>query len=83
MVRFLVSLLFNFDSFNWCIVSNVLTKLQALQKLSETDRSQVLQPLQDAGWSLVENRDAIYKEFQFKDFNQVFYYTYYLSNVSN
>ena len=64
-------------------MSNVLTKLQALQKLSETDRSQVLQPLQDAGWSLVENRDAIYKEFQFKDFNQVFYYTYYLSNVSN
>merc|ERR1712071_671539 len=38
-------------------------------KLSDTDRTQLLKPLQEAGWTLVENRDAIYKEFMFKDFN--------------
>merc|ERR1711911_361948 len=42
----------------------------ALQKLDETERGQFLSPLQEAGWTLVENRDAIYKEFIFKDFNQ-------------
>merc|ERR1711928_305966 len=45
-------------------------KRMASQKLNDSDRGQFLSPLQDAGWSLVENRDAIYKEFQFKDFNQ-------------
>merc|ERR1712071_677742 len=38
-------------------------------KLSDTDRTQLLKPLQEAGWTF-ENRDAIYKEFMFKDFNQ-------------
>ncbi|XP_067938085.1 pterin-4-alpha-carbinolamine dehydratase-like [Watersipora subatra] len=31
-----------------------------------------LEPLTSAGWSMVENRDAIYKEFIFKDFNEAF-----------
>lgn len=30
-----------------------------------------LAPLKSAGWSMVEGRDAIYKEFLFKNFNEV------------
>jgi pterin-4a-carbinolamine dehydratase len=30
-----------------------------------------LNPLHEAGWTLVDNRDAIYKEFVCQDFNQV------------
>lgn len=41
-------------------------------KLSAEDRQTKLQPLLDNGWSVVENRDAIYKEFLFKDFNEAF-----------
>ncbi|GIX68210.1 pterin-4-alpha-carbinolamine dehydratase [Caerostris extrusa] len=44
----------------------------AKMKLSEEERSSKLSPLLSAGWSMVENRDAIYKEFLFKDFNQAF-----------
>lgn len=41
-------------------------------KLTESERSEKLTPLFSNGWSLVEKRDAIYKEFLFKDFNQAF-----------
>ncbi|XP_076438501.1 uncharacterized protein LOC143277519 [Babylonia areolata] len=41
-------------------------------KLTEEERSLSLTPLTSAGWSMVEGRDAIYKEFLFKDFNQAF-----------
>ena len=41
-------------------------------KLSETERDELLSPLKSKGWSLVENRDAIYKEFLFSDFNSAF-----------
>ena len=41
-------------------------------KLSEDDRKELIEPLKEAGWSLVEKRDAIYKEFLFKDFNEAF-----------
>lgn len=30
-----------------------------------------MSPLKEAGWTMVEGRDAIYKEFLFKDFNEV------------
>lgn len=40
-------------------------------KLSDAERKQLLEPLLAKGWSLVNGRDAIYKEFLFKDFNQV------------
>lgn len=46
--------------------------LQIQAKLTEQERAEKLQPLLDAGWTLVEGRDAIYKEFLFKDFNQAF-----------
>ncbi|GFO18318.1 pterin-4-alpha-carbinolamine dehydratase [Plakobranchus ocellatus] len=41
-------------------------------KLTDDERSSSLTPLKEAGWSMVENRDAIYKEYKFKDFNQAF-----------
>ena len=53
------------------IFNNFIPLYMWPQKLSDTDRTQLLKPLQEAGWTLVENRDAIYKEFMFKDFNQV------------
>lgn len=40
-------------------------------KLSEAERKELLEPLLAKGWTLVNGRDAIYKEFLFKDFNQV------------
>jgi len=41
-------------------------------KLSEEERPAVFGPLKESGWSMVEGRDAIYKEFMFKNFNQAF-----------
>ncbi|KAG8228105.1 hypothetical protein J437_LFUL000107 [Ladona fulva] len=41
-------------------------------KLTAEERQSVLTPLTSAGWTMVENRDAIYKEYLFKDFNQAF-----------
>ena len=32
----------------------------------------MIDPLMKFGWTMVEGRDAIYKEFVFKDFNQAF-----------
>lgn len=41
-------------------------------KLEAAERDDVLSPLKKSGWTMVEGRDAIYKEFLFKDFNEVF-----------
>lgn len=41
-------------------------------KLNEAERKDLLEPLLAKGWTLVNGRDAIYKEFLFKDFNQAF-----------
>lgn len=41
-------------------------------KLDEEERNSMLSPLLKFGWTEVEGRDAIYKEFLFKDFNQAF-----------
>lgn len=41
-------------------------------KLEEEERNSMLSPLLKFGWTEVEGRDAIYKEFLFKDFNQAF-----------
>ena len=51
-----------------------MSLIQASAKLGDDDRAKYLTPLEEAGWSLVDNRDAIYKEFQFADFNQVLIY---------
>ena len=42
------------------------------QKLDEEERNTTLPFLRKSGWTEVESRDAIYKEFLFKDFNQAF-----------
>jgi len=39
-------------------------------KLSEAERTESLAPILAKGWTMVSGRDAIYKEFLFKDFNQ-------------
>ena len=44
----------------------------APQKLTETERLTELVPLYGNGWKLQENRDAIEKEFKFKNFNEAF-----------
>ncbi|KAH8404690.1 hypothetical protein KR215_007108 [Drosophila sulfurigaster] len=54
------------------LTTKAATKRKMVAKLTEQERSEKLQPLLDAGWTLVEGRDAIYKEFQLKDFNQAF-----------
>merc|ERR1711890_48223 len=40
--------------------------------LNQQERGESLQPLIQKGWSMVKDRDAIYKEFLFKDFNEAF-----------
>lgn len=42
-------------------------------KLTPEERNTTLTAVLGQGWTLVENRDAIYKEFLFKDFNQVIF----------
>ncbi|KAA0912899.1 4a-hydroxytetrahydrobiopterin dehydratase [Aquicoccus porphyridii] len=40
--------------------------------LSDTARESLLKPLFDSGWTMVEGRDAITKDFKFKDFPEAF-----------
>ncbi|MEE4346087.1 MAG: 4a-hydroxytetrahydrobiopterin dehydratase [Paracoccaceae bacterium] len=42
------------------------------ERLSDTGRKTMLEPLFETGWSMVEGRDAITKTFQFKDFTEAF-----------
>jgi 4a-hydroxytetrahydrobiopterin dehydratase len=42
------------------------------ERLSDTGRKTMLEPLFDTGWSMVEGRDAITKTFVFKDFVEAF-----------
>jgi len=41
-------------------------------KLNATERTDLIVPLEAKGWKQVEGRDALYKEFKFKDFNAAF-----------
>ncbi|KAL8598432.1 hypothetical protein ACOMHN_032709 [Nucella lapillus] len=41
-------------------------------KLTEEERTTTLTPLTSSGWSIVDGRDAIFKEFLFKDFKEAF-----------
>nr|XP_029717446.1 pterin-4-alpha-carbinolamine dehydratase isoform X1 [Aedes albopictus] len=47
-------------------------KRKMVVKLTEEQRKEQLQPLFDAGWTMVTGRDAIYKEYLFKNFNEAF-----------
>jgi len=42
------------------------------EKLSETARKTTLEPLLEAGWSMVEGRDAIAKTYSFANFVEAF-----------
>ncbi|XP_029798229.1 pterin-4-alpha-carbinolamine dehydratase 2 isoform X3 [Suricata suricatta] len=41
-----------------------------VHSLTAEERNQVIRDLKAAGWSELNGRDAIYKEFSFKNFNQ-------------
>ncbi|NXG88131.1 PHS dehydratase, partial [Stercorarius parasiticus] len=41
-------------------------------RLSAEERERLLPNLRAVGWNEVEGRDAIFKEFHFKDFNRAF-----------
>uniref|UniRef100_A0A1A9WB65 4a-hydroxytetrahydrobiopterin dehydratase n=1 Tax=Glossina brevipalpis TaxID=37001 RepID=A0A1A9WB65_9MUSC len=53
-------------------LQQVVTKKKKMPKLTEEQRKELLQPLINSGWSLVKDRDAIYKEYVFRNFNQAF-----------
>ena len=42
------------------------------EKLSDTARATLLHPLQENGWTLAEDADAITKSFRFEDFTAAF-----------
>jgi 4a-hydroxytetrahydrobiopterin dehydratase len=41
-------------------------------KLTDDERLEKLDPILGSGWSMVEGRDAIYREFIFKNFIDAF-----------
>ena len=41
-------------------------------KLSEKQRTDLIGPLELKGWKQLDGRDALYKEFKFRDFNAAF-----------
>ncbi|XP_023934765.1 pterin-4-alpha-carbinolamine dehydratase isoform X2 [Bicyclus anynana] len=47
-------------------------KRKMADKLNAEERTSLLNPLLESGWKVQSDRDAIIKEFQFKDFNQAF-----------
>jgi 4a-hydroxytetrahydrobiopterin dehydratase len=48
------------------------TEARCGPKLTGDDRTAKLAALKETGWTEIEGRDAIYKEFVFKNFNQAF-----------
>lgn len=46
--------------------------MMGVSKLTTKEREKVLSSLFDSGWKLVDDRDAIIKEYTFKDFNEAF-----------
>ncbi|RIA95234.1 transcriptional coactivator/pterin dehydratase [Glomus cerebriforme] len=54
------------------LYSTTIRKM-GIQKLNEEERNTLLSPLlTNSSWELVQNRDAIKKNFTFKDFNEAF-----------
>ncbi|XP_017472953.1 PREDICTED: pterin-4-alpha-carbinolamine dehydratase isoform X1 [Rhagoletis zephyria] len=62
----------SYRQYSTVIAQKQVAAKKKMTKLTEQERSELLQPLLDAGWSLVNGRDAIYKEYLFKDFNAAF-----------
>ncbi|XP_034190764.1 pterin-4a-carbinolamine dehydratase [Osmia lignaria lignaria] len=61
-----------FDIFYRRNSSTTVLKKRKMGKLTKEERDNDLKPLLTNGWSVQENRDAIYKEFLFNNFNQAF-----------
>uniref|UniRef100_A0A1B6DMD8 4a-hydroxytetrahydrobiopterin dehydratase n=1 Tax=Clastoptera arizonana TaxID=38151 RepID=A0A1B6DMD8_9HEMI len=61
-------------SFNvhFSLTSISLKKMPPPPKLSEEERTSLLQPLLKNGWKKDSSKDAISKEYLFKNFNQAF-----------
>ena len=53
------------------MLSVVISQAGKIQALTLEEREHLLPMLRNAQWVEVVGRDAIYKEFIFKDFNQV------------
>ncbi|XP_072767682.1 probable pterin-4-alpha-carbinolamine dehydratase [Anoplolepis gracilipes] len=53
-------------------LSTVTKKAKMSNKLTPEEREQNLNPLLSSGWTVQSDRDAIYKEFVFKNFNEAF-----------
>ncbi|EGI70231.1 PREDICTED: pterin-4-alpha-carbinolamine dehydratase [Acromyrmex echinatior] len=53
-------------------LSAAVSKKTKMSKLSPEEREQNLSSLLSTGWTVQANRDAIYKEFVFKNFNEAF-----------
>ncbi|KAK6622028.1 hypothetical protein RUM44_001835 [Polyplax serrata] len=67
-LTFLQKVLKNFQLRN----QSTASKVKMSGKLTDEQRETLLKPLLGTGWSMVSGRDAIYKEFVFKDFNEAF-----------
>ncbi|EFN84478.1 probable pterin-4-alpha-carbinolamine dehydratase [Harpegnathos saltator] len=52
--------------------SAAASKRTKMSKLTSEEREQSLNPLLSTGWTVQSDRDAIYKEFMFKNFNEAF-----------
>ncbi|CAH2045238.1 unnamed protein product, partial [Iphiclides podalirius] len=52
--------------------TTVYNKRKMVDTLSAEERDGLLKPLIQDGWKIQSNRDAIEKEFNFKDFNEAF-----------
>ncbi|PAA59729.1 hypothetical protein BOX15_Mlig019186g3, partial [Macrostomum lignano] len=48
-------------------------------KLSEEQRPVLLAPVLSRGWAIVENRDAIFKNYKFENFQQAFAFMSYVA----
>lgn len=67
---------------DWTIVLNLcgahpgkakgFARMPLSPKLEGSERTEKLNALMEAGWTMVEGRDALYKEFKFSNFNQAF-----------
>lgn len=53
-------------------VRRCFAKMANRSKLTPEERATELDQLKQAGWKEVEGRDAIYKEYDFKNFNEAF-----------
>ncbi|XP_042877344.1 pterin-4-alpha-carbinolamine dehydratase-like isoform X1 [Penaeus japonicus] len=60
----------SFSLLSFLLLSPLPPASMAAVKLSGAERETQLAPLLDAGWQMVENRDAIKRTFMFKNFNQ-------------